>query len=304
PDQTGITIRAFTARGDGYSGRLNLFPDYSSLEWGVTYLQCVPHQLGVRAARVHVGLPRDSGATISGSDDEKFRIGVSSLSSGEYIQKTVLTYMLNTVDEPAWMNYNLGSGIIFGPGHTGSVRGDFAGYNPFRASAFTQMTSLRSTKQDFAPLDYEGGPLGALRRAPVEMWRRITEVEADGDLAEVHIGPMADDLPPEVVRFDIGPGGATGYDVDSHLGLVHAGVNQLADVVDELITRIEALEAARGCQPPTGEPARGRPAGGHRRAGGHPRGPPLLAARAGTRRAQGPRDPAAGPGAGTAAAPQ
>jgi len=240
PNQTGIQMAAFSARQDGFSGSLRLFPDYASMEWGVTYLQCVPHQMGLRAPRFHFGMPRNSG--FRSGDDEVIRFGVNNLSTGNYIDKTVIAYMLNSSDEPAWIDFNLGSGLIFGPGHIGSVRGNFSGYNPIRASSFDTFTSLRATKQDFAELDYDGGPLGALGRAPVQKWRRIAEVQDEGDAAAVHIGPMADDLPPEIIRQTIGPGGVTGYAMDSLLGLVHAGVNQLAELVRSLDSRVEALE--------------------------------------------------------------
>jgi hypothetical protein len=158
---------------------------------------------------------------------------------------------VSSFDEPSWRNLTLNAGIALGPNFIGSINGGSTGYIPHRASAFNVFTSTRNTKTDIADLDYPGGALAVLRRAKVQKWRRINEVAAapPGRPARVHIGPMADDLPPEVVPVDAEQGIA-GVDLGGLLGLVHAGVTELAERVDALTAQVNTLTAAGGGRRP------------------------------------------------------
>lgn len=248
PNQAGLTIRAHSNRGDGYSGRLNVFPEYGSLEWGASYIQATENTVGFRAPRFHFGV-------IIGSPDPALRIGMASASTGEFTQRSVIEYRTWGNNQPALMVPGLcGLGFEHGgsPLRLGALNASMNGYVAFQCSELIESPSLRSAKRDFEEIDYEDGALGALRRAPVQKWRRIDEVRDHGDDAVVHIGAMVDDLPAEVVRGDP-DSDKMGIAVDSLLGLVHAAVVQSADlnddrhdellsVLDQLTERIEQLE--------------------------------------------------------------
>jgi hypothetical protein len=247
--QTGLTMQAHSGRGDGFSGVVNVFPDYASIAWGETSIQTVPHQIGMGAPRMHFSVFRDSNFDLNG-DDEVLRLGVvdrDNVAAG-FIAKTLIEYRLNAFDEPSWRNLNLNCGVIFGPDHIGSINGGSSGYIQHRASSFSVQSSARVTKRDIRDLDFEGGPLAAVRRAKIQKWRRIDEVERHGDAAEVHIGPMADDLPAEVVRYDEMTG-HNGYALESFVGLVSGGLDQLAGAVAALTARVEALETRNPPRP-------------------------------------------------------
>lgn len=241
--QPGVQLTAHSGRQDGATGILQVFPDYASLAWGPMYVQTVPHQIGLRAPRFHIGMPRGSGFALSPAEDEIMRIGVSNNSTGLFIDKTVIEYSLDGSDQPNWKCRTLDIGLSFRSGYLAVINGPGSAWREIRASAFVPTSSLRATKQDFAGITYDGGALGALRRAPVQMWRRIAEVSEYGDQAATHIGPMADDLPDEVVRR--ADDGVTGYALDSLVGLVQAAVVQLADQQDDIADRLERMEAAR-----------------------------------------------------------
>lgn len=233
--QPGVQFKAHSGRGDGYAGQLAVFPDYASLSWGATYVQTTPLLVGFAAPRFHFGINTNLGV-----GDNTWRLGLTD--SDGFDDTTVIEYHLNVPGEPGWRSVWFNSGIRFGSNHVGAVNAASNGYVPMRASAFP-VSSLRSTKQDIADLDYDGGALGALRRAPVQKWRRITEVNDLGDDAMVHIGPMVDDLPPELAIGDFEEGDVS-YAIDSLIGLVHGGVNQLAELVSELTSRVERIERA------------------------------------------------------------
>lgn len=99
------------------------------------------------------------------------------------------------------------------------------GFVPVRASSFP-ISSSRAVKRDLAELPFDA--LAAVRAARVQQWRYIEE-HATEDV--VHISPMAEDLPPELVSEH---DKVKGVDLLSLVGTLWEAVRQLSDEVNDL----------------------------------------------------------------------
>lgn len=99
------------------------------------------------------------------------------------------------------------------------------GFVPVRASSFP-ISSSRAVKRDLANLPFNA--LAAVRAASVQQWR-YTEEHATEDV--VHISPMAEDLPPELVSEH---DKVKGVDLLSLVGTLWEAVRQLSDEVNDL----------------------------------------------------------------------
>lgn len=92
---------------------------------------------------------------------------------------------------------------------------DGQGFMPFKCSALTQ-TSSEEAKTDIAPVREVLTPLDVLERAPARAWRYAAEVERLGEDAPLRFGPLAEDLPDELVWMT--PDGAGGLEKSIELG--------------------------------------------------------------------------------------
>lgn len=100
-----------------------------------------------------------------------------------------------------------------------------AAYVPIRASAFT-VSSSRDVKQSIGDLGWS--PLEVVKAAKARRWHYR---ETEGDPARVHVGPMAEDLPDEIVdRTSETPA----LDVMTLVGVLWGAVQELAAEVAEL----------------------------------------------------------------------
>ena len=95
-------------------------------------------------------------------------------------------------------------------------------YRAILASAFT-VSSARAVKQDITDFD----PMTALRQAKAHRFRYKNNLD-DG----WHFGPMADDLPEELVR--VASDGEVGVDLNALTGVLWEAVRRLADRVEKL----------------------------------------------------------------------
>lgn len=98
-------------------------------------------------------------------------------------------------DGTSWRLLGPSSSLVL-PNGTAEVRvrdANNANYVPIRASAFT-VTSSREAKQDISDLGWSAAD--AVARAKAQRWRYRPE---HADPSRVHFGPMAEDLPAELV---------------------------------------------------------------------------------------------------------
>lgn len=109
-------------------------------------------------------------------------------------------------------------------------------YTVIRASAFT-VTSTREAKQDITEID---SAAEIVANAKAYQWRYRPE-HADPD--RVHFGPMAEDLPDELV--DHGDPDVPGVNTADLIGVLWAAVGEQQATIAALTKRVEALEAQR-----------------------------------------------------------
>lgn len=140
-------------------------------------------------------------------------------------------------DASSWRLFG-GFGSLVFPYGTAEARirdGSNAAYIPIRASAFT-VTSTREAKQDITDLDWPA--VDVVLRAPAQRWRYRPE---HADPERIHFGPMAEDLPAELV--DHGDLDVPGVNQADLLGVAWAAIGELAEQNRALTARVDALEA-------------------------------------------------------------
>lgn len=102
-------------------------------------------------------------------------------------------------------------------------------FGPFKASAVTQ-TSTSAEKTDITPTSSKLTPLEVITNAPSKAWKYIHEVEEKGADAPQRFGPLAEELPADLVwmtpRAD-GSGLEPSIELGSQIGVLWATVNQL-----------------------------------------------------------------------------
>lgn len=132
------------------------------------------------------------------------------------------------------------SGFDFYNGVTGS-------YLALAASAFI-VSSARETKTAIEDLPFD--PETVIVDAPAQMWEyRADQTDPDGEPQDAtkHLGPMADDLPPELLApTGITPEGADtapmGVDLGAQLAVVWAATGQQTSRLNDLEQRLATLE--------------------------------------------------------------
>ncbi len=102
-------------------------------------------------------------------------------------------------------------------------------FGPFKASAVTQ-TSTAAEKTDITPTSSKLTPLDVITNAPSKAWKYTHEVEEKGADAPQRFGPLAEQLPADLVwmtpRAD-GAGLEPSIELGSQIGVLWAAVNQL-----------------------------------------------------------------------------
>jgi hypothetical protein len=102
-------------------------------------------------------------------------------------------------------------------------------YQPIVAQAFT-LSSQRDLKYDVTDID----PLAIVENAPSTKWKYVDQIETTDNW---HVGPMAEDLPPELVRI------IKGDEESEHLGVDLAVIAGVAwEGVRQLAARVKTLE--------------------------------------------------------------
>lgn len=139
-------------------------------------------------------------------------------------------------DATSW-RMQAGDACLVFPQTTAEVRvRDFGNtvYTVIRASAFT-VTSSREAKQDIQ--DFGWSPSDVVAAAKAQRYRYKPE-HADPD--RLHFGPMAEDLPDEMV--DHGDPDVPGVNTADLIGVLWGAVGELVEQNKALTARVEALE--------------------------------------------------------------
>jgi hypothetical protein len=156
--------------------------------------------------------------------------------------------------------------MVFGVGHLYFADGAGNGAIVVHASQFFVESGIES-KRGIQDLGYKAKD--KIKLAKVKKWKRpgdqpkrrpkiavprqtpLGEPEAPIEwidppelLPEVeHIGPMAEDMPPEVIAYDPQYPDKPGISLAAHISLVHAAVGDLIEEIETLTAKVEALEA-------------------------------------------------------------
>jgi len=105
------------------------------------------------------------------------------------------------------------------------------------ATAFNASSSV-SKKRDFGSVP--DTVITKMRAAPVSRWRFSADVEEHGEAAPWHIGPMAEDLPPDLVMS--GPDGTLYTKVSSLLAVLMLDLQALRTEHAAVASRVGSLE--------------------------------------------------------------
>lgn len=157
------------------------------------------------------------------------RIALGVIGTGSNIQE----------DATSWRLFAGIASLVF-PSSVAELRCRDAGnaaYVPIRASAFT-VTSTREAKHDVQDLGWSAAEVVAGAKA--QRWRYRPE-HADPD--RVHFGPMAEDLPDELV--DHGDPDVPGVNTADLIGVLWAAVGEQQATIAALTARVAALEGQR-----------------------------------------------------------
>lgn len=123
------------------------------------------------------------------------------------------------------------AGIKFDAGYVCAVINEGTLFGAIKATEFV-VTSTQEAKTDITDIRRVLDPLLVGRLAPAKAYRYTDEVIEQGDDAPIRFGPVAEDLPDELVRMTPradGQGSEKSVDLMSILGLVYAMVNQQQD---------------------------------------------------------------------------
>jgi hypothetical protein len=226
PDGTGLTLSTVDdpfygpsvqngliefRSGSGFpSGRIRGFDDGAS---PITVL--VESALGYSGQQAELAMNAGSAVlTVDGATDS-CQIIADTDPASITVFDTKFTGSRASINGRGWTN----------DGGSGELRAltDAAAYVPLRASAFNVSSSVLF-KRDVEPAGFD--PVEVIKAAPAYSWRYRKEHAED---SAVHIGPMAEDLPAELVNDD-------GIDLRDLVGV-------LWEANRALIARVEALEA-------------------------------------------------------------
>lgn len=132
-------------------------------------------------------------------------------------------------DAAAWTGVNKNSGVLFGGNRVFICDATTLIDKPLTCSSLTQ-SSGRESKRDIVDLEVDA--LMIVRQAPVYQWRYQHE-----DDTHVHVGPVAEDLPPEVIQYADEYPDRPLVDLGSMIGVLWDAVATLAARVEQLTTR-------------------------------------------------------------------
>lgn len=165
------------------------------------------------------------------------RIAIGALGTSASIQE----------DAASWRMIGGDASLVF-PQTTSEVRvRDFGNtvYTVIRASAFT-VTSTREAKQDIE--DFGWSPAAVVAAAKAQRYRYLPE---HADPARLHFGPMAEDLPAELV--DNTDPDVPALDLGTLVGVLWGAVGELVEQNRALTERVEKLERLSGSGKPQGQ---------------------------------------------------
>jgi hypothetical protein len=248
----GPTVRLVT---DDSQARILFNPPASSQQqdWAASIL--FNTAFGTGGGSLSINSPA---APVSRFDNQPAQIAALSLASGDGVNDQA-TAFLDVGDTRAQVSIrgglagiigpsiNLGGGTIQDDSNSGASYRFFMGlasivapytvaelrvrdavnsaYVPIRASAFT-VTSSRDAKDQVA--DFGWSPLDVVRRAKAQRWHYRPE---HGDPDRVHFGPMAEDLPEDLVD---NTSETPAIDLAAMVGVLWGAVQELAAEVAQL----------------------------------------------------------------------
>jgi hypothetical protein len=184
------------------------------------------------------------------------------------ISATVLEFKTKTANgtEPMFVAPSRGSGMVFGVGHIYFTDGAGNGSIVVHGTSFVNESGIQS-KTDIKDLGFKARD--KVKVAKVKRWKRPGDKAPQERVALPprtplpghpappiewvdppnlpplieHIGPMAEDMPPEVLIYDPEYPDRPGINIAAHVSLVHSAVGDLIDEIDALTVRLAALEA-------------------------------------------------------------
>lgn len=268
-DSGGIGMMGHSGRVDGATGSVQAYSDYATLLFGdiidgpiLSRVSAESHQVSLLGARVSLS----SGDNTGNADEARIRLGVFNPSTNGYFPRSVVLHEVGpggtgnpASDNPRWVCPDRNIGLQFDTNILSVIAPGTGALAPIQASNVAA-PSGRDTKTNIEPLGFDA--LAALRAAPVSAWEYIADqtrparppgilpgpIGADGAPQDRplppfdfthrvprHIGPMADDLPAEVILP--GENGEPLLDYGSMIGTLVRAVQQIADTVDNLSSR-------------------------------------------------------------------
>lgn len=126
------------------------------------------------------------------------------------------------------------SALQFAANEVSITNGAMNAFRTCRASAFTVSSSV-AVKKKIRPLPFSA--LDVVTSAPSKLWRYRSDHAED---SIEHVGPMAEDLPAELVR----DGDSPAVDIMSLVGTLWAAVAELSGKLDALTSRTSEPEPA------------------------------------------------------------
>lgn len=185
------------------------------------------------------------------------------------IPATVIEFKTKTANgtEPMIVAPSRGSGMVFGLGHLYFTDGAGNGAIVVHASQFFVESGIDS-KKDIKELGFKAKD--KIKFAKVKKWKRpgdqpkrrpkvalpmrqtapgepeapIEWIDPPPAPPEIeHIGPMAEDMPAEVLAYDPEYPNKPGISLSSYISLVHAAVGDLIEDIEALTAKVSALEA-------------------------------------------------------------
>lgn len=217
------------------TGRAQVGPNNARLDYNVQPAGTLPSQMFVTEGQAQVSSP-----LVALVVDQRYTAGNGSPrvqlytrdGNGTVINTSILEYVLGGGDAPTWLAFNKNAALQFGQGRLYCLGNNLSTRIPIEASAFP-VGSSRATKDQIEPVPFPA--LSAVESAPSYRWEyRADQTDGDGrpKVADRHVSPMAEDLPPEIVRED-----ETGFltvDIRDQLGVLWEAVRELSIKVEKL----------------------------------------------------------------------
>lgn len=223
---TEYALMYFTASSPlvtGETGFVYAYPHAAGISWQAvgepTFSTVEAHGFYARAKGPSAYLESDHSHVADGNGH---RVALAHIdASGNVYPNAILEYRLNASNVGYLRSPNKDSAIVFEALGIHARNAADNAHIPMYASAFTVLSSIDS-KSNVEPLPFDSGVV--IRNAPSKMWER------PGSNTK-YVGPMAEDLPPQIQR-DMN--GVMGVDVGSLVGILWDQVGKLTKKVDEL----------------------------------------------------------------------